>query len=46
MVKDVDELKNINGGAIKLGVVIGIGSLISFLVGVIDGFLRPLTCNK
>lgn len=40
------ELMDVTGGGIKIGLVIGIGSLISFLVGVIDGYLRPLSCNK
>lgn len=39
-----NELSNINGGsgfAIGLGIVAGI----TFIIGVIDGYVRPLRCN-
>lgn len=39
------ELLNINGGAVRFGVIIGIGAAISFLIGVFDGLVRPLKCN-
>ena len=39
------ELMSIKGGT--NWAAIGIGStLVSFLIGLLDGFLRPLTCNK
>ena len=38
-----NELMNINGGGVGLGFVIGAG--IVFLIGVIDGFVRPLSCH-
>ena len=38
-----NELKNVNGGGIGLGLLIGAG--IIFLIGVIDGYVRPLSCN-
>jgi len=44
-----DELRNIYGGGKKglfrmIGVALGvIGTLVA---GIIDGYLRPLTCNK
>jgi len=38
-----NELMNINGGGIKLGLLIGAG--IVFVIGLIDGFVRPLKCN-
>ena len=40
-----DELKKVNGGAIttKLLALIPLG--ISFIVGLIDGYMRPLKCN-
>ena len=39
------ELKQIVGGfSFGLGAVIGAG--ITFLIGLIDGFVRPLGCNK
>ena len=40
------ELKEINGGAINwlsvVGVVVGVGA---FIIGVVDGFLRPYRCR-
>lgn len=41
-----NELYNITGGAIKYGVWAIAGGLITLIVGIIDGFLRPLSCNK
>lgn len=43
-----NELINIYGGATskKIGIGIIIAALGSFIVGIIDGFLRPLACNK
>lgn len=40
------ELQNINGGAFKIGVGIGIVAGITFLIGVIDGYVRPLACRR
>ena len=40
-----NELKDINGGSIKIGIGIGIVAGITFLIGVIDGIIRPLKCN-
>lgn len=39
------ELSNIDGGAISAWTAIGIGAGIVFLIGVLDGFFRPLKCN-
>ena len=39
------ELMNIEGGAIKAGLVIGIAAGVTFLIGLIDGIFRPLKCN-
>ena len=39
------ELMNIEGGAVKAGLIIGIGAGITFLIGLIDGIFRPLKCN-
>lgn len=38
-----NELKQIHGGGWGLGIIIGAG--ISFLIGVFDGFIRPLPCH-
>lgn len=48
MVLKKDELMKIQGGASGKGVGIGIifAALGSFIIGLIDGFLRPLACNK
>ena len=40
-----DELKQINGGGFNVGVAIAIAAGITFIVGVIDGIVRPLKCN-
>lgn len=37
------ELKQINAGG--LGAILLIGAGIVFLIGVIDGFVRPLSCH-
>lgn len=39
------ELNLINGGAIKWTIGLAIGSLITLIAGIIDGYLRPLKCN-
>ena len=38
-----NELMNINGGGLGLGLLIG--GLVTFIIGVIDGYIRPLKCN-
>jgi lactobin A/cerein 7B family class IIb bacteriocin len=44
MVLKETELKQIQGG-VSAWAVIGIISLGIFIVGVVDGFTRPLKCN-
>lgn len=39
------ELMSINGGAIKWGVAMILAAAFSFVVGVFDGYFRPLRCN-
>ncbi len=39
------KLLKIKGGSISLGKLLAIGAGIVFLIGVIDGFIRPLRCN-
>ena len=34
------------GGKINYGIIAAIGSAITLIVGIIDGYLRPLRCNK
>lgn len=38
------ELMSVNGG-FNIGLGIAIGAGITFIIGVIDGFVRPLKCN-
>ena len=38
------EAMNICGG-ISTWLALGIGAAVTFLIGVIDGFIRPLKCN-
>lgn len=42
---DKKELLQINGGGLSVGVWTLIGAGVVFLIGVIDGFVRPLKCN-
>lgn len=39
-----EDLKNINGG-FSFGSIVGIGAIITFIIGVIDGYVRPLACR-
>ncbi len=39
------ELASINGGGLTIWGVIGIAAGITFLIGLIDGIVRPLSCN-
>lgn len=40
------ELYEVKGGVSKTFIVGGVGVILSFLIGIIDGYLRPLSCNK
>lgn len=40
-----EELIKINGGGVSLGFGLLIGAGIVFIIGIIDGFVRPLQCN-
>ena len=39
------ELMEIQGGGISLSAGLLIGAGVVFLIGVIDGYIRPLKCN-
>ena len=41
-----NELKTIKAGAIHWGIVGIIGGIITFVVGVIDGFVNPSKCRQ
>lgn len=45
MALENNELQEITGGGIKYGIAAIIGGILTFLVGVVDGYLRPLSCN-
>lgn len=45
MLEDI-ELYNVTGGAVKWTVGVIVGSIVTFLAGVVDGYLRPLKCNR
>lgn len=42
---DNKTLMNINGGALSIGAMIAIGGAITFIIGLLDGFIRPLKCR-
>lgn len=44
MLTDKD-LYLINGGAIKISIGFVVGAIVTLIVGIIDGYLRPLKCN-
>ncbi|MFI3260561.1 MAG: hypothetical protein R3Y13_02490 [bacterium] len=39
------ELCEINGGAMSLTTYIGIGLVVSFALGILDGIINPQKCN-
>ena len=39
------EMKEMVGGGVSLWGILGIGSLLTFLAGIIDGIARPLKCH-
>lgn len=41
-----EEMNTVSGGAIKLGLAFIIAAGISFVAGIIDGFLNPIKCRK
>ena len=40
-----EELSEIYGGFLSGAKVLGIVGAVTFVIGVIDGFVRPLRCN-
>lgn len=40
-----NDLKQIKGGGFSLGTGLIWASVATFLIGLIDGFIRPLKCN-
>lgn len=46
MVLTKEELNTIEGGGVKIGFFAALGGFITLVVGIIDGYLRPLSCNR
>ena len=42
---DNEDLKKINAGGISFGLGLAIAGALGFIIGVVDGFVRPLRCN-
>lgn len=40
-----NELLKVNGGAISWKLLAAVPLAVSFIAGIIDGYLRPLKCN-
>lgn len=40
-----NELKQIVGGGFNFGIGLLIGAGVTFLVGLVDGYIRPLACR-
>lgn len=43
-IKD-EELKKIEAGGFSLGLGLILGGIATFLIGLIDGYVRPLACK-
>lgn len=41
-----NEMKNITGGGISIGLVAAIVAGITFVTGIIDGIIRPMGCRE
>jgi len=44
-----EELQSINGGVLKIAAskfLVAAGAAVSFLIGLVNGYQRPLSCNK
>lgn len=39
------EMTQVEGGKVNYNLIGVIGTLLTFLAGVIDGYMRPLRCN-
>ena len=43
---DEKELANVKGGAMSAWTFLGIGAAVVFVIGIFDGYTRPLGCNN
>lgn len=46
MLLNNEELKNIRGGGFSIALSLALAGLITFAIGIIDGYVRPIKCNK
>lgn len=46
MVLKNEELLKINGGGFSISLGVILGGLLTFFIGVFDGYTRPLACHK
>ena len=40
------ELEQIEGGGVSFGLLAGIGVAITFIAGIIDGYVNPIKCHN
>lgn len=45
MILKNEELKDIKGGGMSFGLLVSLVALGAFLIGVLDGIMRPLSCH-
>lgn len=45
MILKNEELKKVYGGGMSFGFIAGLVGLGAFLIGVLDGVMRPLSCH-
>ena len=41
----INELKNIRAGAASGWVGVAVGTIVTFIIGIIDGYVRPFKCR-
>ena len=40
-----NELSKITGGGFSFGIAIGVGALVVFVIGLIEGYTNPIECT-
>lgn len=46
MLLNKNELLKVTGGSVNWTAISIIGTVISFIAGIVDGYLRPISCHK
>lgn len=41
-----EHLSSIKGGGFNLGIILGVGALVVFIIGILDGYTNPTKCNN